>query len=248
MVDIYTIQEKFTLPSKGKIYKDVPEALTLRSMTTEEEMRRLSQKDTYYKKMCDIIDTCIIEPMSMSSYDMCLGDYQKLVYGLRTVTYGSKVLNPTICPKCKKLNESEVDLYELKEIPFEGFKDEDFEVELPKSKVKVKIKLQTPRMLDDIDKETEEYNNKDTNLNPSFLITLKHSISYIDGEHYDPIKKEAFLKKLPMADTNALIQSILKLNNKIGLDTVVTAHCDKCNYDYPSSFRITSEFFGPTNY
>lgn len=217
-------------------------------MTTEEEMRRLSQRDTQYKKLCDILDACIIETMPMSTYDMCLGDYQALIYGLRTVTYGSKCLNPTICPKCGQLNKHEVDLFDLKALPFKGFKEEDFEVELPKTKKKIKLKLQTPRMLDDVEKDIENYKakNPDSDLDLSFLYTLKHSVEYVDGVHYDPIKLEAFLRKLPMADTNAIIQRAIKLNDKVGINTDVTEKCDKCGHLYDASFRINAEFFGPT--
>ena len=248
MAEIYTIQETVELPSHGKLYKDVPESLTLRSMTTEEEMRRLSQKDSYYKRMCDVVDACIIEPMTISSYDMCLGDYQALLYGLRTVTYGSVVTNSTICPYCGALNNEDLDLYSLEKYPFKELTNEDFEIKLPRSQSIIRIKLHTPRILDEIDKEIEDYkaNNKQDSRDPSLLITLKHSIEYVDGEHYDPIKLDMFLRKLPMADTNVLAQKVLKFNDNIGINTNVKSKCDSCGQEYPSSFRITPEFFGPT--
>lgn len=58
----YTIAESYVLPSKGLIYdKEVNPKIKLRSMTTEEEMRRLSPSDTPYKTMCDIIESCMLE-------------------------------------------------------------------------------------------------------------------------------------------------------------------------------------------
>lgn len=247
-MDINTIQEKFKLPSKGKLYKDVPEELTLRSMTTEEELRRLSQRGRQYQKLCDILDACIIETMPISTYDMCLGDYQALIYGLRTVTYGSNCFNPTICPKCGKVNKHEVDLFKLKLIEFEDFKPEDLEVVLPRTQKKVTLKIQTPRMLDEIEKEVEDFKSKnpESDLDMNFLYTLKHSIEYVDGVHYDPIKMESFLRKLPMADTNVLIQKTVKINDKVGIDTSITEKCDSCGSLYDATFRINSEFFGPT--
>lgn len=42
----YIISEEYTLPSHGKIYsKPVKEVVKLRSMTTNEEMKRLSPSD-----------------------------------------------------------------------------------------------------------------------------------------------------------------------------------------------------------
>ena len=85
MVD-YTISEIFTLPSNGLVY-DPPVApeITLRSMTTADEMRRLSTSEYQYKPMSDIMNGCIVDGPKLSTYDMCLGDYQFLLYKLRIV-------------------------------------------------------------------------------------------------------------------------------------------------------------------
>ena len=130
----------------------------------------------------------------------------------------------------------------------DDFKPEDFEVTLPKNQKKITLKMQTPRMLDEIEKETEDFKSKnpDSDLDMSFLYTLKHSIEYVDGVHYDPIKMEAFLRKLPMADTNVLIQKTVKIIDKVGIDTSITEKCDSCGSLYDATFRINSEFFGPT--
>ena len=83
----YTIAETYTLPSRGKIYGTVvSDQVKLRSMTIEEEMKRLSHTDTPYKTLCEVIDDCIVEPIGISSYEMCLGDYQYLLHRLRVVT------------------------------------------------------------------------------------------------------------------------------------------------------------------
>ena len=72
----YNISENFILPSKGKIYtENINPDVTLRSMTTADEMKRLSPSEFPYKKMSTIIDDCIIEDLPLSAYDMCIGDY-----------------------------------------------------------------------------------------------------------------------------------------------------------------------------
>ena len=51
----YTINQTFTLPSEGKVYSElVGPDITLRSMTTQEEMKRLSPSDMPYKNICEI--------------------------------------------------------------------------------------------------------------------------------------------------------------------------------------------------
>ena len=97
----YTISEYFTLPSEGKIYDtEVNPQINLRSMTTQEEMQRLTHSDKAYKPLCDIIDACMIEKCGISSYDMALGDYQYLLFMLRVVTYGSEYKGTATCPIC----------------------------------------------------------------------------------------------------------------------------------------------------
>ena len=87
----YTIGNQYTLPSLGKVYdKQINPQITLRSMTIEDEMKRLNHADRPYKVMCEIIDDCLIEKLGISSYDMCLGDYQFLLHKLRVVTYGKE--------------------------------------------------------------------------------------------------------------------------------------------------------------
>jgi hypothetical protein len=85
-----TIQEQFKLPSNGLVYQTkVNPIVHLRSMTTAEEMRRLQPSDSPYWTICSIIDDCGALDSGISSYDMCLGDYQYLLYMLRVVTHGS---------------------------------------------------------------------------------------------------------------------------------------------------------------
>ena len=51
----YTIGESFTLPSLGKVYnKEINPEVKIRSMTTEEEMKRIASVDYPYKNMCEI--------------------------------------------------------------------------------------------------------------------------------------------------------------------------------------------------
>ena len=80
-MDNVTIVESFELPSKGKIY-DTPvnSVFRLRSMTTEDEMKRLSHSEDQYKLLSEIIDSCMLEPIGISSYDMHLGDYQYILH------------------------------------------------------------------------------------------------------------------------------------------------------------------------
>ena len=80
----YTITGDFVLPSKGKIYtEEIDPNVTLRTMTTAEEMRRMSSTDFPYKAMSEIIHSCMVSGPELHPYDMCLGGYLFLLYKLR---------------------------------------------------------------------------------------------------------------------------------------------------------------------
>ena len=247
----YTISENFVLPSKGKIYSEnINPDVTIRSMTTVDEMKRLSHTDFPYKKMSTIIDDCIIEDLPISSYDMCIGDYQFLLYKLRTVTYGAEYKIRTRCPYCSFEAEDTVDLDAL-EINYysDDMNLEQYsELDLPVSKVHVSLNIQTPRMLDIVAQEVKEFKQKTKNKtdDPSILFMLCKIIDTVDGQQLDRIKLEDFVKKLPMKDTAEIFSNAEKLNQCIGINSDIEHVCDICGLTYKSPFRIQSDFYRPT--
>lgn len=248
----YTISEYCELPSKGLIYsQSVCPNIQLRSMTTEEEMRRLSPTEYPYKTLCDIIDACMVTPCGISSYDMCLGDYQYLLHRLRVVTYGSEYPSSSICPICGKMNKIVLDLDKIGVLnaSLEEL-DELRTFTLPVCGKEIRLKYQTPRDVDNISKEEREFKiqSPESTINITYLIALKHTIDTIDGKKLEPMVLDQFLRKLSMRDTNMIYQRATKLNDKVGIDTRINNVCSnpKCGAKYQTTFRITNEFFGPT--
>ena len=248
----YTIAEFGELPSKGKIYKqNINPTVHLRTMTTEEEMRRLSHTDYPCKVICSIIDDCLIDPIGISSYDLCLGDYQYLLHRLRVVTYGNQYPSSSICPICGRVNRLVLNLDEIKTL---SFSEEEIEnllnIDLPVKGSKIRLKFTTPRDLDEIAKEEREFQeaNPDNEININYLLQLKHAVDTVNGQHLDKIKLDVFLRQLAMKDTNIIYQNMTKLNEKVGIDTRIQNVCSnpKCGAHYATTFRITNEFFGPT--
>lgn len=248
----YTISEFGTLPSEGKIYKgNVNPRVRLRSMTTEEEMRRLAPTEYQYNTIASIIDDCMIDDMGISAYDLHVGDYQYLLHKLRVVTYGNAYPSFSICPVCGRVNRIDLN---LDEIPVIEFNEEEFNnlltVELPVTKNKITLKYTTPRDLDEIDEEERKFNkeNPENSINIRYLITLRHAISTVNGQLMDRVRLDQFLRKLPMKDTNVIYQHMIKINEKVGIDTKIDNKCSdpKCGAEYATTFRITPEFFGPT--
>lgn len=244
----YVIAEDYTLPSEGKVY-DVPvnPEVKIRSMTTEDEMKRLAPSEKGFKLLCEIIDDCLVEKPGISSYDMCLGDQQFLLHKLRVVTYGSDYSAESRCQFCGSPNKNVIDLERLEVKKYSDKIKEYQEFDLPVSKKHIKLRMQTPRMLDDIQMHKKEFLKKhpDALSDPAFLFTLESIIDTIDGEHLDVVKLENFIRTLPMRDTNYITKKAEKLNESIGLDLQYETTCSVCGLAYKSSFRATKEFFGP---
>lgn len=245
-----SIFETFTLPSKGLVY-DTPidPTVTLRSMTTMDELLRCSPTDTPYKVMSDIIESCMKDKPKIHVYDMCLGDYQFLLHKIRIVTYGSDYKMMVTCPNCQEFVEVNADLDSLDVIEYDESYEELKQITLPVSNRLINLKYQTPRDLDTIERKNKEMKRKlKTSVDYSLLYTVISLIKKVDGQTFNSIQLEEFVKQLPMKDVNYLIAQADKLNKKVGLDTDVEVVCNQCGFKMVVPFRITSEFFGPTNY
>ena len=242
------INEFSTLPSQGKVYQGkINPDITLRSMKTVDEMKRLNTTpEKQYLMLCNLIDDCTVSEKQMSSYDMCLGDYQYLLHRLRVATYGNKYKMHTNCPFCLSTEDNEIDLDSINVIPFdEESINKCIEFTLPKTEHVIRIKHQTPRLLDAITKALIE-DKKRTKMDRGLVVTLARVIDTVDGQKYDIVKLEEFVEKLPMADTNSILKHSEKLTKLIGLDLDITVECEVCGYQFPTTFRTTSEFFGPS--
>lgn len=243
-----TIFESFTLPSKGLIYnKEVNPHITLRSMTTMEEMKRLSPTESPYKIMSDIIEACMQEKPSISVYDMSLGDYQFLLHKIRIVTYGPEYKMLVKCNECGSVTESIADLDSLAINEYTPDIIKQKKITLPKSKKEIVLRFQTPHDLDQIAYLSNEMKKRTKqNIDYSVLYTLMSLIETVDGQILEPIAMEEFIKTLPSRDANYILNHANKLTSAIGVDNQITLKCSSCGAQMTTPFRITSEFFGPT--
>ena len=245
----YTIAEEFVLPSKGLVYgRTVNPNVKLRSMTTVEEMKRLSPSERQYKNLCEVIDDCLVEKPGISAYDMCLADYQYLLHKLRIVTYGSSYRIMTACPGCGFTHEVNMNLDSFTVTEYEEHMKDELTFTLPQTKKEVTIRLQTPRMIDDINAKVNERKKKakGATIDNTLSLTIQHLIHSVDGVKLDAVKIEDFVNDLPMMDTNYIIKKAEKLVERFGLNPYEEEVCPLCGLVYDNYFRLTSEFFGPS--
>ena len=244
----YTIAETYELPSLGKIYEEeVTPVVTIKSMTTEQEQKRLAITEYPYKMLCEIIDDCIVDPIGISSYDMHIGDYQFLLHKMRIVTYGSEYSMSVRCPYCGFVSNEVVNLDELKVIKYEEDNFSKYqEFILPKSEKKITLNIQTPRMIDNVQQKAKEYKKKFPEASDQTLtFTIQSLIKKIDDKKPDPLKIESFIRSLPMADVNTIVTYAEKLNSLIGIDTSLIFTCDFCQLEHESQLTMGKEFFRP---
>ena len=242
------IQEDFCLPSMGLAYnKPFDPHFRMRSMTVMDEMKRLSITNNEYKLMCEIIDDCVVDKLPISSYDMCFFDYIYMLHKLRVVTYGSDYSMNFICPVCGNIDKLSFNLDDLKIKKFSDKIKEQMVIKLPVNGDIIKLRFQTPRDLDNINRRAKEMREQFPEMvgDPTFLLTLESVIELVNNEPVNRMTILESIKKLSMKDINYLSQKAIKLQEKVGIDTVINAHCSKCGNDVKTTFRYTSEFFGP---
>lgn len=248
----YTISETYTLPSKGSalIYGEaIDPRFTIRAMTTEEEMKRLSPTDMPYKAMSDIIEDCLVEKGNYNVYDLHIADYEFLLHKLRIATYGPDYRVEVYCPNCGEITKTSINLDHLDVTVFDEEDETNFGIiELPVTKKRIELNIQTPRILDNIELRIKEIKKKSKGqaVMPELPVTLTHLIKTVDGQRMREDALDTFVRKLPMGDTTYLFHEASKFKRKVGLDATATASCGSCGYDVVTTFRITSEFFGPT--
>lgn len=243
------IFEKFTLPSKGLIYENpIPANISLRSMTTMEEMRRLTPSDMPYKSMSDIIESCMETPPAIHVYNMSLSDYQFLLHKLRIVTYGTEYKMLVKCKACGEMHETVANLDTLPLSEWDESVIDMMNITLPKSNSEVQLRFQTPRDLDIIAYKNDQMRKRTKQpIDYTIMYTLMSLIGKVDGRTLGEIELEEFVKNLQNKDANFILNKSTALNNKIGLENKIEVTCGKCGAKAVVPFRITSEFFGPTN-
>ena len=248
----YTISEDCRLPSKGLVYNTkINPLMKVRSMTTDEDMKRLGHSDRRYKIMSEIIDACIIEkPKDFSSYDLCVADFQYLLHRVRVASFGTSYKIECTCPICGKKFVDDINLDELEIKEFEEELNKYLTITLPKTKKQLELRLQTPRILDDTADKARTYCEKypDVSLeSASLLFTLCSVIKTIDGVAYDEIELRQFIKELPIGDENYILQCLDKLNVVgVNMTRKVTCKNASCKYEYEYAIPFTREFFRPS--
>lgn len=246
-MDNIRIAECFTLPSRGLLYEGVDPEIALASMKTKHEMLRLSATDDSQRIMSEIIDDCLVNDIGISSYDLCLGDFQFLLYKLRIITFGPEYEQQAVCPYCGFESTYQINLDDMEVHEFDESLINLFTLTLPVSGDVITLKYQTPRMLDQLNRKVKDYKkrHKGSNENATFLYAISMCIDTINGE--DPgFAIEQIVKDMELLDATAIVNRIDEINNAIGVDLDIIENCSLCGSGYHFPFRVNNTFFRPS--
>lgn len=240
------IQRTVTLPSKGKLYNGVNPEVTLRGMTIRDEIIRLNASEYDYKPLADMLDRCIISEMGISAYDLCLGDFQYLIFQLRGLTYGNSIELNVQCPYCRTVNQITVEIDEipLRETSWEELQDVA-NIELPMTKERITLNPMTPRLIDKIKSETKKSKKRAKANEAELFVKLSASIASIEDVNDNDFDIEEWIESLPMMDVNTILQKSQELDTLIGLDLSKELTCELCGLDFNTTLVVGKDFFRP---
>jgi len=233
----------FRLPSAGKI-QGVPESLTIRNLTTEEEKKLFAVPGpNVFDK---VLDSCIVSPEGFSTKKMIVQDKMAYLLHLRAHTYGPNYRVFYRCPSCGEKFDSEVNLLEF---PFYEL-EEDFEekilIELPQSKDVLEVKFLTGEDIERAEKLAKSYTRKfkQSAREAEYVYRMVlHTIS-VNGVPFDSVElgREYFTKMSGM-DSAEFWAALNKRD--IGYDTTMEVVCPYCSESWEEGLPVTIEFFRP---
>lgn len=231
------------LPSRGLLYENIPEEVTLRMMTTADEKFMYGSTGNVFSK---VLKSCIVSPKEINLEDLLPFDELYLIFQLRIHTYGPEYKITGTCPNCGAKETFTINLDELACYYLDEKFEEPIEFTLPNSEKKVSIRLLRNRDLDAVRRQAKKI-AKATGANPkelSFILRMAKYIKKIDDEEVDDGQAQAFVEKLTGYDSAYFWSKIDDLV-QCGLETSVEVTCSSCNEEYDLGVGITSEFFRP---
>lgn len=233
-----------SLPSRGILYEDIPEEITLRAITTNDE--KMLYGSTSGNTFSKVLKSCIVTPEDMNVGDLLPFDEQFLMLKLRTHTYGSMYNIQGTCPECGHKHVFEVNLDEFPVFTLDENFKEPLVFTLPECGSELSVKLLRNRDYDSIRNQARKI-ARVTGANAKeleYLYRMARYIKAVDGEAVDEGKAQNFVEKLTGRDS-AYFWWRIDEEVKCGVDTLSEVTCPNCGEIYEVPFQITSEFFRP---
>jgi hypothetical protein len=231
------------LPSRGLLYKNIPEEITLRCMTTEEE--KILYASTGGNSFHKILSNCIVNPKNIDLNELVYSDEHFLILQLRSHTYGADYTVYGKCPHCGHEESFNINLDEFDINYLDENFEEPIEITLPVSKDKLSLKLLRNRDLEQINRQAKKISKSTgaSNREVEYILRMAKAILKVNDKEFDFSDAQAYVSKMHSRDSAYFHFQMGKV--KLGVDTTVMVTCARCDEDYDFAMPINSEFFRP---
>lgn len=232
------------LPSKGLLYDDIPEEITIRSMTTNDE--KIIFGSTSGDAVAKVLQRCIVNPPNLDISKLTPADESFLMLKLRTHTYGSDYSMVGHCPECRSSNTYDINLDELPVTYLSDDFEEPFTIELPQSCDKLSIRLLRNKDYTMIRNQAKKIAKKmhTPYRELEYIYRMAKYIVAINDEEIDQPKAQEYVTNLVGKDSAYFFWKLNQVAD-YGVDTSSLVTCKDCGEDFELPFEITSEFFRP---
>lgn len=232
------------LPSKGLLYEGIPEDITIRAMTTNDE--KIIFGSTTPDAVSKVLQRCIVNPENLDISKLLPADETYLMLKLRTHTYGSEYSIAGQCTECDSTNTYDINLDELPVTYISDDFVEPFNIELPVSGDKLGVKLLRNKDYTQVRSQAKKIAKKmHTNARElEYIYRIAKQIVSINDEEIDQVKAQEYVGNLVGKDSAYFFWKLGEIAN-FGVETTTTVTCKDCGEDFELPFRITSEFFRP---
>lgn len=233
------------LPSNGLMNPNITH-ITLRRMTTKEIKTLHTSKDPNY--LTNLILGCITEPTNITVNDLHPNDIIYLTFVLRYISTPKQLVQKVVCPSCRKLFDSTVDIQKLDVTYWNGTSNE-FTFKLPECGDILTFKILSEGELINADKiaarKIKQFSLSDEDAEWYQLISkVGYQITAKNEIEFDEFKdKIDYLEGLSGYDFESYQQAYLDIINSFGLDMKYITECPKCKDDVEVQAYIAPDFF-----
>jgi hypothetical protein len=248
------------LPSAGLV-EGVPAEVRLRAITGKEEMKMNSTSMAKYVDL--VIDSCCTSLDKEIKFDvskLTASDKIYLYVMLRSLSYGDSLSANYVCPNCKSVNITNIELSKLSVDYLTKEKLENLVVQLPVSNFLVELKVLNDAEIAEIDAEARKMSLK---LKKSVVeckdllvkISRIKTLTYVDDEEGEVVEEntpsnrsifQMLVENLIGQDLAAIDEAWTAATN-YGVHLYVGDKCTSCGEFTSVGVDVTStEFFRPS--